>query len=339
MPKLSKKQTTMNELCNDFMDYCKLKGLSIKTMDSYEKTIKLFSKFLEEDYQIIYANDVEEKHIKNYIDFTATRGKYSYVSDAKTIDINSPQNRKDFGKKVSPITINNYIRNLKVFFTYLVDNKILKVSPMAKIEFLKAKRKAKDDITNEDFNNIIKAIDITQFSGYRDYVIINLIFDTGMRLGETLALKYDDVDLDRKIILIPAEINKGKKDRYVFFSNTMASILRKWFQYKDRYVDTDIENIFTSKHGTVVTVSQFERNFRVYRDRAGVKKDIAPHGLRNNFAKRCLMSGMDIYTLSRILGHSSVTVTEKAYLDLTIGDIKKNYQRFSPLENMKNNRR
>ena len=46
------------------------------------------------------------------------------------------------------------------------------------------------------------------------------------------------------------------------------------------------------------------------------------------------MSGMDIYTLSRILGHSSVTVTEKAYLDLTVTDIRKNYQRFSPLENM-----
>ena len=82
-------------------------------------------------------------------------------------------------------------------------------------------------------------------------------------------------------------------------------------------------------------VRQFERNFRVYRDRAGITKDITPHGLRNNFAKRCLMTGMDIYTLSRILGHSSVTVTEKAYLDLTVTDIKKNYQRFSPLENMK----
>lgn len=339
MPKLSKNQTTLEELCNDFMDHCKLKGLSIKTMDSYEKTIKLFSKFLEEDYQIIYAKDVEEKHIKNYIEFTTTRGKYSYVSDARTTEINSPQNRKDFGKKVSPITINNYIRNLKVFFTYLVDNKILKVSPMTKIEFLKAKRKAKDEITNEDFNNIIKAIDITQFSGFRDYTIINLIFDTGMRLGETLGLKYEDIDLDRKTILIPAEINKGKKDRYVFFSNTMTSILRKWFQFKDRYVDTDVQNIFTSRHGTVVTVRQFEKNFRVYRDRAGVQKDITPHGLRNNFAKRCLMSGMDIYTLSRILGHSSVTVTEKAYLDLTVTDIKKNYQRFSPLENMKKNRR
>ena len=57
--------------------------------------------------------------------------------------------------------------------------------------------------------------------------------------------------------------------------------------------------------------------------------------LRNNFAKRFLMAGGDIYTLSRLLGHSSVTVTEKAYLDLTDDDIRQNYQRFSPLSNMR----
>ena len=57
--------------------------------------------------------------------------------------------------------------------------------------------------------------------------------------------------------------------------------------------------------------------------------------LRNNFAKRFLMQGGDIYTLSRILGHSSVKVTEEAYLDLDTDDLRTNYQRFSPLANLK----
>ena len=78
----------------------------------------------------------------------------------------------------------------------------------------------------------------------------------------------------------------------------------------------------------------FESNFRRYVMRCGIKKEISPHALRNNFAKRCILAGMDIYTLSRILGHSSVTVTEKAYLDLTDQDIKRCYQNFSPVENM-----
>ena len=81
--------------------------------------------------------------------------------------------------------------------------------------------------------------------------------------------------------------------------------------------------------------SPYEIDFRIYKERAGLSQNITPHSLRNNFAKRCLISGMDIYTLSRILGHSSVTVTEKAYLDLMDEDFRKKYQRFSPLENMR----
>ena len=62
---------------------------------------------------------------------------------------------------------------------------------------------------------------------------------------------------------------------------------------------------------------------------------LEPNTLRNNFAKRFLLSGGDIFMLSRILGHSSVTVTEQAYLDVTMTDIRKSYFKFSPLENMK----
>ena len=89
------------------------------------------------------------------------------------------------------------------------------------------------------------------------------------------------------------------------------------------------------QNGEHITVSAFERNFKVYLKRISIKGKYSPHCLRNNFAKRCLMSGMDIYTLSRILGHSSVTVTEKAYLDLTDDDLRKRYQNFSPISNMK----
>ena len=154
-----------------------------------------------------------------------------------------------------------------------------------------------------------------------------------MRLTETLNLKLEDIDVERRTILIPAEINKGKKDRYVFFSNTMANILKSWIQYKDRYCNN--EYLFPTKKGTIITASNFERNFRFYKQRAGITKNISPHGLRNNFSKRFLLSGGDIFMLSKILGHSSVTVTEQAYLDITMTDIRKSYQRFSPLESMK----
>lgn len=317
----------------DFMEQCKFKGLSKKTMGSYESTLKLFYKFLQEEFQIVQVKDISQEQVQEYLKFTKERGKYSFVADDKTVSLNNPANRKDFGKPVSDITINNYIRNMKVFFTWCVDQKLIKVSPMENIGFLKAKRKMKEDISDAEFTMLIRAIDTTKFHEYRDYVIIQLIMDTGMRLGETLSLKYEDMDIDRRAILIPAGVTKGKKDRYVFFSNIMAGILRRWMQFKDRYCNND-DLIFTSKKGTKLEVTHFERNFRIYKTRAGIDKQITAHVLRNNFAKRSLMAGMDIYTLSKLLGHSSVTVTEQAYLDLTVSDIRKNYQRFSPLENM-----
>lgn len=333
MAKILKTKRNFNFYIEDFMEYCKLKGLSRKTMRSYESSLLLFSKYVEEEFQLSKVEEVKLAHTKEYVKFTKERGKYSYVSDDKTISINNPSIRKDFGKSVSPATINNYIRNLKVFFTWAVDNKIIKSSPMDKVQFVKTKRKPKDNVSDLDFTTLIKALDVTKYFEYRDYVIIQLIMDTGMRLGETLSLTIDDIDLNRRAVLIPADITKSKKERYVFFSNTMTGILRRWLQFKDRYIDNDIL-VFPTTRGTKLGIPHFERNFRIYKERAGLSKNITPHSLRNNFAKRCLMSGMDIYTLSRILGHSSVTVTEKAYLDLTVTDIRKNYQRFSPLENM-----
>ena len=131
-------------------------------------------------------------------------------------------------------------------------------------------------------------------------------------------------------IVLRAEITKGRRDRTVYFSARTEKILRRWLQFKDRYVESDC--LFPVKaSGMSVTVSNFEANFKGYLRCAGLKETITTHCLRNNFAKRCLMNGMDIYTLSRLLGHSSVTVTERAYLDLTDEDIGKRYRRFSPI--------
>lgn len=126
-----------------------------------------------------------------------------------------------------------------------------------------------------------------------------MIFYTAIRLSGTLNLKLEDVELERRTILIPAEINKGKKDRYVFFSNTIAKILRKWLQYKDRYCDSDY--LFPTKNGKIITASNFGRNFRVYANKTKINKPITAHCLRNNFAKKFLLSGGDIFMLSKIL--------------------------------------
>ena len=91
----------------------------------------------------------------------------------------------------------------------------------------------------------------------------------------------------------------------------------------------------TQRTKGIILNPNFERNFRGYLKKANINKTITPHGLRNNFARRFLLNGGNLLILSKILGHSSVTVTEKAYLDLQDEDLRKKYQKYSPLENMK----
>ncbi|ERM91931.1 hypothetical protein O163_08260 [Caldanaerobacter subterraneus subsp. yonseiensis KB-1] len=174
-------------------------------------------------------------------------------------------------------------------------------------------------------------MDTTKFHEYRDYVIIQLLYDTGMRVGECLNIQMDDIDLTNRAIRLKAENVKNKKERYVFYSQHMSQELKRWIDYKDRYVESDF--LFCTKRGNPLRVQYFEKNFRQYGERVGL--DVHPHILRHTFAKKCLLAGMDIYTLSKILGHASVTTTEKAYLELTKDDIRKNYLKYSPLTRLK----
>ncbi|GAA0857786.1 hypothetical protein GCM10008916_12910 [Clostridium nitritogenes] len=319
----------------DFIDYCSYKELSTKTIKSYYQSLTLFSKYLEEEKNIYNVNDVTKEIVEEYITFTKERGKYSYVADEKSLNKTYQNNRRDIGKEISASTLNNYLRNIKVFFNWCEVNRLIKYNTVSDVKFIKCKRKIKDQITDEEYKKIIKNINITKFHEYRDYIIINLIMDTGMRLGECLSLTIEEVDLVRKTIFLSADITKGKKDRYVFFSNQMGVLLNRWIRYKDSVQENDL--LFpTQRTNSLLTQSNFERNFRGYLKRAKINKVITPHTLRNNFGRRFLLNGGDIFMLSKILGHSSVTVTEKAYLDITTEDIRQKYRRFSPLENMKN---
>ena len=296
-------ELSLEFMIDEYMVYCRSRQLREKTMASYEQSLRLFERWCREQMCINYVENISEGVIRRYINDLQERGKYTFYSNENAKATNNPDRRRDF-------------RN-----------------PMKKIRQLKSNRKAKEYLSDEDFKRLIGNLDKSYFSEHRDFAMIMLMMDTGMRLGECSCLLTDDIDLARKQIFLRAEITKGRKDRRVFFSQKTEVIIRRWLQYKDRYITTDY--LFPVKHnGLPLAVNNFEKNFKKYLQRAGLPTNVSPHCLRNNFAKRCLMSGMDIYTLSRILGHSSVMVTEQAYLDLTDNDLGKRYQHFSPLNNI-----
>ena len=318
---------------DEFMVFCRSRQLREKTMNSYEQTLRLFERWCAEELNITTVDKVSESVIRRYILSLQERGKYSFYANDKAKEINYPDRRRDFRKPISPITINNYIRNLRVFFNWLDRDYILKKNPMRKVQQLRVNRQAKEFITDDEFKKLTRSLDKSYYPEHRDYAMIMLMIDSGMRIGECSVLLVEDIDLAHRKIFLRAEITKGRKDRFVFFSSKTETILRRWLQFKDRYVESAY--LFPTKpNKTPIQVSNFEINFKRYLQRANLNQKLSPHCLRNNFAKRCLMNGMDIYTLSKILGHSSVKVTEEAYLDLNEDDLSNRYQHYSPLTNM-----
>lgn len=317
-------------LTDEFMLYCRSTQLREKTMSSYEQTLHLFGRWCADELKIYSVDKITENVVRKYIDELQTRGKYTFYVNDLSKNKNYPDRRRDYRKPVSVTTINNYIRNIRVFFNWLEREYIIRKNPMKRIRQLKYNRQAKVFLSDEDLKKLLSKFDKSYFTEHRDYVMIMLMLDSGMRLGECSTLLVTDLELARKRINLRAEETKGRKDRTVYFSPKTESVLRRWLQFKDRYVESDY--LFPVKeHGGAISVGNFETNFKRYINRAGLDEDYCPHCLRNNFAKRCLMNGMDIFTLSKILGHSSVEVTEQAYLDLTDDDISKQYHRASPL--------
>ena len=312
-----------------FIEHCESKGLSTKTVGSYEQTLRLLILYLDGE-EITQTEKITHIVIQGYVKQIRERGKYTVTSNPNSG--NYQERRLDFGKKVSDVTINNYLRNMSAFFNWCVEEELILRSPIKRGDYIKVERRPLEFVSDEDFHRLLRNLNTASFSEYRDSIVIQLLLDTGMRIRECLLIRVTDLDLPKRCIYLPAENTKGKKGRYVFFSDKMAKLLQRWIKYKDRYRDSDF--LFCTNKGKFLEVNNFEKNVRKYAQRIGLK-DIHPHVFRNNFAKRFLMNGGDIYTLSRLLGHSSVTVTEQAYLDLGQDDLAEMYKKHSPLMNMR----
>ena len=161
---------------------------------------------------------------------------------------------------MSDVTINNYLRNMSAFFNWCVEEGLILRSPVKRRDYIKVERRPLEFVSDEDFRKLLRNMNTASFSEYRDYIIIQLLLDTGMRINECLMIQVTDVNLPKRYIYLPAENTKGKKGRHVFFSDKMATQLQRWIKYKDRYRDSDF--LFCTNKGKFLEVSNFEKNDR-----------------------------------------------------------------------------
>ena len=141
---------------DDFMLYCRTQQLRPKTMASYEQTLRLFQKWLKEELQIETVDKVTEPIIRKYIDDLMERGKYTFYTNDESKELNFPERRRDFRQQISPVSINNYIRNIREFFNWLERDYTIRKNPMKKIRQLKVNRKAKEYRKEHHFSQILR---------------------------------------------------------------------------------------------------------------------------------------------------------------------------------------
>lgn len=105
MPRI-KKIKDIQVYIQDFIDYCGIKGLSKKTIMSYYQTLTLFARYLEEEKDISDISKVDKEVVEAYLEFTKERGKYSYIANVESLNLNYQQKRKDLGEELSDATLN-----------------------------------------------------------------------------------------------------------------------------------------------------------------------------------------------------------------------------------------
>lgn len=138
-----------------FIEHCGLKGLSTKTINSYEQTLRLFMQYMDEQ-GILLTEKITHLAIQGYIKSIKERGKYTVTTNPNSG--NYPDRRVDFGKRVSDVTINNYLRNLRVFFNWCVEEELILRSPVKKGDFVKVERRPLEFVSDEDFKRLLKSM-------------------------------------------------------------------------------------------------------------------------------------------------------------------------------------
>lgn len=303
-----------------FLLYCESRNLKRKTLVSYEQALRMFADYLRREFDIRTASAIRPNHVRSYVKHLRERGTYSLSPEMKR--------RGDANKPLSDTTIGNYVRYIKIFLKFLYEEGEIQTDITKRIENIKPKRKQRRLLSEQELKQFFDGFDTFTFWGRRDWTICRLLLDTGMRIGECLALKPEDIDLRNRTIIV--RNTKNGHERAVYFSDKMARELRRWLQYKERYLDSPY--MFPTIRGTQLKVNNFERSLREVGKRTGIK--VQPHLFRSLFAKYYLLNGGDWFTLSRILGHSSVKVTQEAYLDFTNEEVGRKYIRHSPLSTL-----
>jgi integrase/recombinase XerD len=231
-------------------------------------------------------------------------------------------------------TINNRIRACKTFFRFLYEERMVSQPIFDQLRLIAAEKKMIQTLTKEQMLVLLNQPDRKSFTGFRDYTIMMVLLETGIRISECLSLEMTDVYLKEQELII--RMGKGRKARRVPIQKTCINILK---QYITERGEIDSKALFVNVDDERIGKRTIQENIQEYGKSAHIEGvRVSPHTFRHTMAKFYIINGGDIFTLQRILGHSTLDMV-RHYVELFSTDIQDQHQKYSPVENMGLNRK
>lgn len=234
-----------------------------------------------------------------------------------------------FGEDIAPATYNIRRNYLRQFFNWCQEYKIYKNNPVAKLK----KKKDEGRIVQFDEDIIKRLLEIPNrntFAGLRDYALMVLTLDTGIRPQEAFKILIDDINFKSREIHIRPEVSKTNTARTMPVSPYTCQILQRLIEARHHSWPASIPVICTAE-GTEMDVNLWSHRLKDYCKKLGIR--IRPYDLRHTFALYFLRQGGHALALQRIMGHATLDMT-KRYVALTQGDLKTQHDNASPLNKL-----
>ncbi|AZB43497.1 integrase [Bacillus sp. FJAT-42376] len=258
------------------------------------------------------------------------RGYFDYMKNEKQKWDDHPTNSSEV-IGVSARSLNNLRRNLNVLFNFLVSERIIAQNPLASIKPFIDNEDTFAVFSDEDVLRLLEAPNKRVYTGFRDYAMMLVLIDTGLRINELTNLRVSDFDMTLRQITVRPEIAKTRTTRIVPISiRTLKTVL----QLVDFINVESSDYLFLTQFGERYMADTFAKMLKQYAKRVGVTGvRVSPHTFRHYMAVKFLKSGGDPFTLMRILGHADISMTNR-YVKYTNTDIQTQHDKASPVQNL-----
>jgi len=286
-----------------------LENLSEQTIKSYKRIFIDLAKFFTFDVDV---KQITQQDVRAYINWNLHE---------KILYENSSRVKNEKGVSVS--TLNNYLIVCRAIFNVLLDEQLVTENVFKKIPYLKEDEEVIETLTIDEINKLFNSFDKRSYVQFRNYVACHVMLDCFSRITETLNLRVDDIDFDKNSVTFKR--TKGRKIRSVPLSLKTKRLLKELIKENEVF---DSDYLFVTIHGNKLNDSTLRKNLKDVAEKSGITKRIHSHIFRHTASKFFLENRGSIRVLQLLLGHASITTTER-YAHVLNVTINEQHQEFS----------